>query len=261
MRWFSLTLLIGCVSFDPYEGGRQGGGAWLTPALEQGFTISCAPPDPTAVGPNIGDLARDFRLYDQFAYRVNLHDFCEHTVLITVSEMGNTAAEDTVASIPSIVDSRLPSATSDSPFIALTTWHETADGEVPTRETLRIYAEELGIDPQDGTLDGQKVPMLLDEPRFAGAAAAAAVQWAATDVSHDLPGRLQIEREVAGRWPLRTTPFYVVLHPGLQIAACGVDLKQDQILEAVEFPPSLFTLQPAEDGGDPSTRCSRRTGR
>jgi hypothetical protein len=251
MRWTLLLLAIGCTEYDPY----QGGGAWLTPALRDGFTRACGAPDPGRVGPDIGDLARDFHLYDQFAYRVNLSSFCQHTVLVTVAEMGDPAAETLVADLPAIAEGRLPTADRDAPFIALTTWYRTAAGGVPTIADVRTYAAALGVDPVTGELEGQKVAVLRDQPRFAGAAAAASVQWAATNVPGELRTRQQVEREVAGRWSLRATPFYMVLHPGLVIATCGVDLDRDQIVQAIQDPPMLFVL----DGDPPERRCGPRS--
>jgi hypothetical protein len=247
--------LAGCGSFDPYAEG----GAWLTPALDAGFQEACGPPDPRAAGPDIGDLARDFHLHDQFAYRVNLSDFCEHVVLLTVAEIGDPAAEALVAELPTIADDRLPTAERSAPFLALTTWFATPDGAVPTVADVRAYAEALGIDPTTGELSGQKVAVLRDEPRFAGAAAAASVQWAATNVPGELRSRTRVEREVAGRWTLRTTPFYVVVHPGGAIATCGDDLDADQIVQAIQDPPQLFVLEPGADGG-PVTDCGTRSG-
>lgn len=251
MRWPLLLLTIGCAEYDPY----QDGGAWLSPALRDGFTRVCDAPDPASIGPNIGDKAREFHLYDQFAYQVNLSSFCQHTVLVTVAEIGDPAAEALVARLPEIAEDRLPTADRDAPFIALTTWYRTPDGAVPTLAQVRAYAEALGVDPVTGELDGQKVAVLRDQPRFAGAAAAASVQWAATDVPGEIRSRQQVEREVAGRWSLRATPFHVVLHPGLQIAACGVDLERDQIVQAIQDPPMLFVLE----GDPPELRCDLRS--
>jgi hypothetical protein len=154
---FSLIVAVatGCVGFDPYKGG----GGWLAPALDDGFTRLCSPPDPRQVGPDIGDLARDFRLFDQYAYRVNLSDFCHHTVLLTVGELGDPELVDLIDRLPDIVAQRLPSATQVSPFIVLTTWYRTPDGAVPTLADLRAFGHDLGVDPDTADIDGIKVPL------------------------------------------------------------------------------------------------------
>ncbi|TVQ92399.1 MAG: hypothetical protein EA397_07175 [Deltaproteobacteria bacterium] len=249
----SMAIAAACGSFDPYAGG----GAWLTPALDQGFEASCDLPDSTRVGPNIGDLFRDFSLYDQFAYRVNLHDFCEHTVLITVGVLGDEDDEEALFDVIDQSRARLPSARSASPLIAMTAWYRTTTGEIPTIEDLRQRAPDLGLDEQVPRIGSIPVILLQDAQRFPNAASAAAAQWIATDIEGELNTRLQVDREIAGRWPMRSTPFFVVLHPGLQIATCGTDPEEHQILQAIHEGPDLFVFR-ADNDESVTTQCSRR---
>lgn len=252
MRWLPLTLLIGCGPFDPYADG----GGWLGPALDLDLRFDCELPEPDRIGPNIGDLARDFSLFDQFAYRVNLHDFCEHTVLLTVAELGDEEAEQAILDVIERSSDRLPSERS-TPFIALTTWYRTVSGEIPTVQMLRERSAELGLDPVRPMVAGTPTAMIRDAQRFPGAAAAASAQWIATDVEGELSSRGQIEREVAGRWTTRATPYFIVLHPRLKIATCGSDPDRHQIIEAVQIGEDLFTLK-GEGEGEPILSCSRR---
>lgn len=251
-RSIALLLTLACADPDPYADG----GAWLTPAIQAGVDVNCRAPDPRFVGPDIGDRPRDFELLDQFAYRARLASFCRHTVLLTVAEIGDPQVEALVAALPDLLATR--QAGEDQPVIALTTWFRNEQGRVPEPGEIRRYAEALGIDPQTGEIGGHKVAVLRDEARFPGASAAAAVQWAATNIPSEIRARGQVEREVAGRWSLRSTPFFVVIHPGLVTATCGADLERDQILEALLEPLADWELR-GIDGADPELRCSLRS--
>lgn len=253
MRGLALSLLLalgGCADPDPYADG----GAWLTPAIDAGIEVRCRPPDPRFIGPDIGDRPRDFELLDQFAYRLKLSSFCRHTVLLTVGETGDPDVAALIAALPDLLADRRAT----EPFLTITTWYRTPAGRVPEPADIRQQALDLGIDPETGEVDGHKVAVVRDQARFPGAAAAAAVQWAATNVPSEIRSRGQVEREVAGRWSLRSTPFYVVIHPGLVTATCGVDLADHQILEAFLDPLDEWSLRATGDA-EPERRCSPRS--
>jgi hypothetical protein len=220
MRRFLLLLpLIGCItSSNPYEEG----GAWPVDPCSQGELAAAAEIREEV----IGGTTRDFALYDQFAYKVRLSSFCGHNVLISVGAMSNPDDLAWLERIPEIQQGRLPSA---PPLTILTTWFDGPEGRAPEIVDLRKFAEQRDLD----------VPVLRDAPRFENAARAASIFWLASDLEEP-ELRYRQEWEIATRWRVRDTPYFVVLHPELVIVAAGTDLDEDCIVEAAQTTPDLF---------------------
>lgn len=258
----TLPILLVLTACDGEESPYVEGGNWtIDPCDRQERRLIAARADE-----RLGGGTRDFDLLDQYAYRVSLSDFCGHTVVLTVGDMG---APESVAAMDDLVALYDTRPTTHVPLTVLTTWYRTADGAVPGAGDLRRFAESVGsdlaernVDPDGNIVDADgtlQVPVLRDPPRFENAATAAAAMWRASDVPEPYI-RFRRETEVAGRWGVREVPFYVVVHPGTsdqgvaiptpRIVAMGQDLEADRIIEAAQTNPDLWVpcLEDDTDG-------------
>jgi hypothetical protein len=70
--------------------GGNGGGDWsLNPCAE----------DPESTGHNLGDIAEDFTLSDQFGEDLSLDDFCESVVVLQLDVAWNGSAESSTSQL------------------------------------------------------------------------------------------------------------------------------------------------------------------
>jgi len=93
-----------------------------------------------ATGNDVGEIAEDFALYDQYGETVRLHAFCDHAVLIISTAMWSSSALSDSAWLQSLYESY-----ADQGLIVLLLLSEDLTGDPPDTAELSAWADDSGL--------------------------------------------------------------------------------------------------------------------
>ena len=252
-----MTLLVACSgSTTPYAEGGNYATSTCTTRMRREVATSAGEvlweTDLTDTDPPQQGRTRDFSVLDDYGYRVNLTDFCGHTVLLVVDHLpeglGDDDAEVELPLWLSQLDDWAEDRDPDAPRLTvLSAWSSANGATAPSLSELRDLRDmlderglsEVTYPRSDGSggVAWVKTPVVLlqDPYRIEDAAAAAAAMSVVSTVPDDPDPdrRYYREREIRDRWDISQPPYYVVLHPILRIVAKGHSPVHDGIIDAV----------------------------
>jgi peroxiredoxin len=105
-----------------------------------GWAIGACRNDIVPTGNDIGDIAEDFALSDQFGETVNLHDFCDREVLLVSAAFWWGSCQAEAASLEGWFQQF-----EDRGFIVITLLGENLYGAAPSQEELALWADTHGL--------------------------------------------------------------------------------------------------------------------